>query len=156
MQTRAILPSIQDILRKGRVHTNVFQLGEWGSGPWLMHSSHSLKSASKRENCHSCSPISLAQQQIPTGLKSSWTSSKHGVTKRPFHGEETECQPSFQPRIPILPPNNTYLCVCVGGGLRVCVCVCVLVSHIHLFFDSIDCSPPGSSVHGILQARILE
>ena len=22
--------------------------------------------------------------------------------------------------------------------------------------DSVDCSPPGSSVHGILQARILE
>ena len=24
------------------------------------------------------------------------------------------------------------------------------------FFDPMDCSPPGSSVHGILQARILE
>ena len=24
------------------------------------------------------------------------------------------------------------------------------------FFDSMDCSPPGSSVHGILQARKLE
>ena len=23
-------------------------------------------------------------------------------------------------------------------------------------FDPIDCSPPGSSVHGILQARILQ
>ena len=23
-------------------------------------------------------------------------------------------------------------------------------------YDSMDCSPPGSSVHGILQARILE
>jgi len=23
-------------------------------------------------------------------------------------------------------------------------------------FDPMDCSPPGSSVHGILQARILE
>ena len=25
-----------------------------------------------------------------------------------------------------------------------------------LFYDPKDCSPPGSSVHGILQARILE
>ena len=33
-------------------------------------------------------------------------------------------------------------------------CVCVCVSH--MLCDSIDCSPPGSSVHGILQARILE
>ena len=25
-----------------------------------------------------------------------------------------------------------------------------------IFYDPMDCSPPGSSVHGILQARILE
>ena len=33
-----------------------------------------------------------------------------------------------------------------------------MVSHSVMsdFFDPIDCSPPGSSVHGILQARILE
>ena len=30
------------------------------------------------------------------------------------------------------------------------------LSHVHLFFDLIDCSPPGSSVHGILQTRIVE
>ena len=34
------------------------------------------------------------------------------------------------------------------------MCVCVL-NHIQLC-DPMDCSPPGSSVHGILQARILE
>ena len=28
--------------------------------------------------------------------------------------------------------------------------------HIQLFWDPMDCSPPGSSVHEILQARILE
>ena len=28
--------------------------------------------------------------------------------------------------------------------------------HVRLFCDPTDCSPPGSSVHGILQARILE
>ena len=31
-----------------------------------------------------------------------------------------------------------------------------LLSHVQLFFDLVDCSPPGSSVHGILQARKLE
>ena len=33
-----------------------------------------------------------------------------------------------------------------------------MLSHFSLiqFFDSMDCSPPGSSAHGILQARILE
>ena len=36
--------------------------------------------------------------------------------------------------------------------IRMCVCV---LSHIQLW-DPMDCSPPGSSVHGILQARILQ
>ena len=44
--------------------------------------------------------------------------------------------------------------------VRVCVCVCVCLlscfSHVQPFCDPMDCSPPGSSVHGILQARILE
>ena len=30
------------------------------------------------------------------------------------------------------------------------------VSCVQLFVTPVDCSPPGSSVHGILQARILE
>ena len=43
------------------------------------------------------------------------------------------------------------LCVCV------CVCVCVLASQSCLTScNPMDYSPPGSSIHGILQARILE
>ena len=48
------------------------------------------------------------------------------------------------------------LCVCV------CVCVCVWVharvctQSCLMLCDFVDCSPPGSSVHGISQARILE
>ena len=40
----------------------------------------------------------------------------------------------------------------------VIVRVCLLnhLSHVLLFCGSLDYSPPGSSVHGILQARILE
>ena len=30
------------------------------------------------------------------------------------------------------------------------------LSHVRLFVTSMDCSPPGSSVHGNLQIRILE
>ena len=30
------------------------------------------------------------------------------------------------------------------------------LSHVQLFCDPMDCSKPGSSVHGILQAKILE
>ena len=49
--------------------------------------------------------------------------------------------------------NFQCVCVCV----RACVRVCTL-SHIQLFVTPAlcDCSPPGFSVHGILQARIME
>ena len=35
-----------------------------------------------------------------------------------------------------------------------CMCVC-MPSHVRLW-DPMHCSPPGSSVHGIFQVRILE
>ena len=40
-------------------------------------------------------------------------------------------------------------------SVGVCVCVLVVQSCLTLC-DPLDCSPPCSSVHGILQARILE
>ena len=39
---------------------------------------------------------------------------------------------------------------------RVCVCVCVCAQSCLTLCDPMDCSPPGSSVHRILQARILQ
>ena len=53
--------------------------------------------------------------------------------------------------MPTSAQNYLYICVCV------CVCVCVLscFSRVQLC-DHMDCSPPDSTVHGILQARILE
>ena len=33
--------------------------------------------------------------------------------------------------------------------------LCTMLSHVQLC-DRVDCGPPGSSVHGISQARILE
>ena len=41
---------------------------------------------------------------------------------------------------------------------KLCMCVLSHFSHVQLFATlwTVDCSPPGSSVHGILQARILE
>ena len=35
-------------------------------------------------------------------------------------------------------------------------CCCKLLQSCPTLHDPMDCSPPGSSVHGILQARILE
>ena len=39
--------------------------------------------------------------------------------------------------------------------LLVCVCVWSVSQSCLTLYDPMDCSPPGSSVHGILQARIL-
>ena len=51
----------------------------------------------------------------------------------------------------------THYRVCVCVCECVCVCVCVLVTQLCLtLWDPMDCSLPGSSVHGILQAVILE
>ena len=36
------------------------------------------------------------------------------------------------------------------------VCVCLVAHLCPTFCDPVDCNQPGSSVHGILQARILE
>ena len=35
-------------------------------------------------------------------------------------------------------------------------CVCLVAQLCPILCDPMGCSPPGSSVHGILQARILE
>ena len=45
----------------------------------------------------------------------------------------------------------------VAGVCYVCVCVCVLVTQLcPTLSDPMDCRLPGSSVHGIFQARVLE
>ena len=36
------------------------------------------------------------------------------------------------------------------------ICVCLVAQSCPTLSNPIDCNPPGSSVHGILQARILE
>ena len=43
------------------------------------------------------------------------------------------------------------------GGLRsVCVCAYSVAQSCSTIYNPMDCSPLGSSVHGILQARVLE
>ena len=78
-------------------------------------------------------------------------------------------QPSSQ-TYQILDSPGLYSCVSqflISICVCVCVCVCVQVSiHTPIRYvcaqscptlcDPMNCSPPGSSIHGILQARLLE
>ena len=43
---------------------------------------------------------------------------------------------------------NIHVCLCV--------CACPVIQSCLILCDPMDCSPPGSFVHGISQARILE
>ena len=59
--------------------------------------------------------------------------------------------------LPLVPPGKP-----LKKNMCVCVCVCVH-AHTHAkllqlcrLFDPMDCCLPGSSIHGIFQARILE
>ena len=57
--------------------------------------------------------------------------------------------PGATGKIPVrarLPDQPVTVCTCVCSVTQLCLTLC----------DPVDCSPPGSSVHGILQARILE
>ena len=57
----------------------------------------------------------------------------------------------------------TYACneiktsfIILGEYWKACVCMCLVAQLCPTLCDPMDCSPPASSVHGILQARILE
>ena len=63
----------------------------------------------------------------------------------------------------VLKFNLSILCICITYSnvnyiyhVVSCTVVVQLLSWIQLFNDSMDCSLPGSSLHGISQARILE
>ena len=78
---------------------------------------------------------------------------------KPCHGEKSLLdRPAFKSRVTQAycpPPHGQIPFVLLAPQGRVCRCAKSLQSCPTLC-DPMDCSPPGSSVHGIPQARILE
>ena len=52
--------------------------------------------------------------------------------------------------------NPEFKCVCVCVCVSVCVCGVLATQSCPILCHPMDYSPPGSSVRGVLQARILE
>ena len=103
----------------------------------------------------------------PRGLLRSWVTSccsgsgsrGEGGGRRGFlQGAEPEGLLEVGPAVfedSVLVPAESL--VSLWNSLCVCVCVCVCVHQsFPMLCDPMDCSPPGSSVHGIFQARILQ
>ena len=53
-------------------------------------------------------------------------------------------------------PSDCLICCCVSSATQNVCGVCVCAQSRLTLCDPMDCSPPGFSVHGIFQARILE
>ena len=74
--------------------------------------------------------------------------------------------PDWPPMIFLIHRSVGAVCVCVcvcahasmcdASSVQSIFCMLSHFSHVRLFCNPMDCGPPGSSVHGILRARILE
>ena len=73
-----------------------------------------------------------------------------GTTSGPVRLCIGECQPEFMTK-----SHQQYTFV-VSTGSCAGLCCCCVASVVSDFCDPLGCSLPGSSAHGILQARILE
>ena len=77
----------------------------------------------------------------------------HLSSPHPFQGQHPVMKPCFliqRKQVQLISPTSGFpITLCV------CVCVCVLVPQsCPTLCDPMDCSPLGSSAHGILQARM--
>ena len=84
------------------------------------------------------SPCLLPLEKAPTATKSQRSHKKHTYLKKKKWAE-------------LCPPPDSYVEALKPQYLR-----CVLGAQLCPTVTPMDCSPPGSSVHGILRARALE
>ena len=115
--------------------------------------SHDWGCAGRMNTRHRHTDHTLGPHQLP--LPQNWVCLLVGVKPklttnlraegRIYYLQEVRRTLVISPKV-CLPEQQNSVCVCV--------CVCVLVAQLCLTLC--NCRPPGCSVHGILQARILE
>ena len=106
-----------------------------------------------------------------TGPLSGGKSSHPGHTQGLWgQGDKVPANPGFHGHCPRLCPSSPYLSLdrwgCLAPPMKPaqvtplltlhCVCACVCAQSCLTLCSPMDCSPQGSSVHGVFQASILE
>ena len=117
-------------------------------------------------------PYGLQHARFPCPLPSPWACLNSCPLRQWCHPTTSSSVMPFSSCLPSPPAfltfglgswkcSSTSVIRCIAVSLNVCVCVCVCVyvltpqSYLTLC-NPMDCSPLGSSVHGIFQARTLE
>ena len=93
---------------------------------------------------------------LSCGLGSRETSLQGEEKKRIQSMRDGGAMTVLGPQLQFIPVPSCILTQDISMHLITCVCACSVVCHIQFFVTPMDCSLSGSSVHGILQARILE
>ena len=103
---------------------------------------------------HGCERLSDSSRLMSMPLTSCWslTSFLASETQLPHQKNGDGC--SLPERV-IGKSETVSLMLVTLVGLQRCCC-CLVAHSCPTLCDPMDCSPPGSSVHGISQARILE
>ena len=92
-----------------------------------------------------------------------WVSSQSGIPVLPistcellhiFQSLNQNVTSSMTPSL--IPQIRMNLCFLWGSLSIICAVLCLVTQSCPTLYNPMDGSPPGSSVHGILQARILE
>ena len=108
--------------------------------------------------------LSVKWKEIPTELSSMGTTSEEMTTipeaQQRWIGDRWKDRRGYKFVIKLPLSFNIYcakaLKISLSWGISHASNVKMLVARLCLFVIPLDCSPPGSSVHGILQVRTLE
>ena len=95
----------------------------------------------------------------PACLFLSWSWNNICIPNKSLHGISSDIKPSKKSQglyVPSSWENSISLTDITNHFLTTSCCCCWVAKSCLTLCDPTDCSPPGSSVHGILQARILE
>ena len=98
--------------------------------------------------------LSLGKLWVLVIDREAWLAVIHGVAKRwTWLSDWTEL--NWWKKI-LVSLDCFCFCLLITLIALPCLTLSLMLSHVRVFCDPMDCNLPGSSVHGLLQTRILE